>query len=301
MTPEDILAQPANILSQADREFFFDHGYLFPERIIPPDWLERLCAASVALAERSLDESRRTADFEYEEDPAGGPPRLRQIINAVDYHPEFWAYASSLFLTDLVADLVGPDVKFRESAMSYKPPMGAGGFKWHQDLAFYPSSNRSLIMMLHLLDDVTADQGPTRIIPGSHKDELYDHYDEQGTWLGVMGDHDVKRQRIEDAIPITGPPGSILITDTNIVHAAGRNESGRGRPMALTGYQSADTFSLTEIPYLSTHRWEIVRGRPASHAHTEALVMKMPPDWPRYAETRMDNALYAREQGVAAE
>ena len=249
MAPDEILSQPANVLSQAQRECYFSEGYLFLENFLPHASLERLRTTAAELLEQSRDPSGCTADFEFEQDPGGGSPRVRQVLNPVDYHPELWAYASSAPVTELAADLVGPDVKSRESAMNYKPAKGAGGFKWHQDSAFYPSSDFSMLMVLTYLDEVTPDQGPTEVIPGIHGGELYDHHDDAGNWLGVMAKREVARLPTDRAVTFPCPAGSILITSSAIVHAAGRNASDRGRPVFLCGFQAADTFSYVEIPY----------------------------------------------------
>ena len=42
MTPEKILSHKPKALTQAQRQFYFDNGYLLVERIIPQDWVERL-------------------------------------------------------------------------------------------------------------------------------------------------------------------------------------------------------------------------------------------------------------------
>ena len=118
------------------------------------------------------------ADFEFETLPDGSR-RLRQVLCAADYHPDIWDFVSSAPMTSLAADVVGPNVQFRESGISFKFP-GGRGFDWHQDIVFFPSSNRSPIMTLTFVEDVDADMGPTRVIPGSHLGEVYDHYDADG-------------------------------------------------------------------------------------------------------------------------
>ena len=39
MTPEEILACEPRVLSQAQREFYFEHGYVMVESLISADWL----------------------------------------------------------------------------------------------------------------------------------------------------------------------------------------------------------------------------------------------------------------------
>ncbi len=42
MTPEQILARPAKILSDAQRRDYFDKGYVMVASIIPQNWIDRL-------------------------------------------------------------------------------------------------------------------------------------------------------------------------------------------------------------------------------------------------------------------
>ena len=46
MTPEQVLAQPARILSQKQRESYFAKGYLLVENAVPSEWIVRLRAAA---------------------------------------------------------------------------------------------------------------------------------------------------------------------------------------------------------------------------------------------------------------
>jgi ectoine hydroxylase len=293
MTPDQILGHPPIALEQEQRKFFFEQGYLVLDGYLSAPWRERLRAAMDTLRERSKQPEGLSSDFEFEDDPAGGPPRLRQVLCAPDYHDDLWAYASQPPQIDIVADLVGPDVKFREANVAYKPVRG-GGFKWHQDVAFFPHSNMALLMVLTFLDDVTPDQGPTMVVPGSHRGEVYDHFGADGRWLGVIAEGEAARAPIGKAVDLTGPAGTLAILDCGILHGARRNESGRERPVVINGYSAADSVPYAAIPYHSRYRWEIVRVKPARYVHSEDLRLKMPPDWSmraRYHESRMDNAL----------
>jgi len=42
MKPEDVLAIPPRVLSQAQREAYFSEGYILLERIIGDEWLRKL-------------------------------------------------------------------------------------------------------------------------------------------------------------------------------------------------------------------------------------------------------------------
>ena len=291
MTPDEILGHRPRILSQAQREFFFENGYLLVERAIDDARLARLRGAFAAL-ERRGEDSDCPAEFEFETLPDGSR-RLRQVLCAADYHPEVWSFVSSAPMTDLAADVVGPNVQFRESGVSFKSP-GGRGFDWHQDIVFFPSSNRSPIMTLTFVGDVEADMGPTRVIPGSHLGEVYDHYDADGNWLGLISEHVKHRIPEAESVEMTGPAGSVLVTSCGIVHAAGENRAARRRPMVLAGYASADTVSFAGVPYKSRYRWRIVAGEATRAIHSDAQRLKMPPDWDSHQGIRIDN-LYQQQ------
>jgi hypothetical protein len=55
MKPEDILAIPPQVLSQKQREFYFENGYLLLEKIVPDEWLDRLRQVTDEMVERSRE------------------------------------------------------------------------------------------------------------------------------------------------------------------------------------------------------------------------------------------------------
>ena len=66
MTPEDILSHEPRVLSQQQREFYFTHGYLLVERVVPQAWIDRLLEITAEFTEKSraLTESDAVFDLE---------------------------------------------------------------------------------------------------------------------------------------------------------------------------------------------------------------------------------------------
>ena len=66
MSPEEILATPPRVLTQAQRAAYFETGYLMVERLLPDDLLERLRAVTAAFVEesRTVAEPDRKWDLE---------------------------------------------------------------------------------------------------------------------------------------------------------------------------------------------------------------------------------------------
>src|SRR4051794_23244525 len=105
MTPENILAHPPRVLSQAARERYFATGFIAAAGLIPPAWLDRL----IALSDRFIEDSRDVAasNEAYDLGPNHGPahPHVRRMRALVDRHPDFWGFASDSPLADIAADL----------------------------------------------------------------------------------------------------------------------------------------------------------------------------------------------------
>jgi ectoine hydroxylase len=53
MTPEEVLSIKPKILSQRQRELYFENGYILVERLLSQAWIERLRATTDEMIERS--------------------------------------------------------------------------------------------------------------------------------------------------------------------------------------------------------------------------------------------------------
>lgn len=279
MTPEQILRHPARVLTEEQRSFYFREGYLLVEKVIPDDWVERLRAASQAFVERSRGVTRSDTVFDLEPDHRPDAPRLRRVSNPDQHDPVIWEYASRSLLADIVADLVGPDVKFHHGKLNYKWAEGGEEVKWHYDIGFWPHTNYSPLTVGTLLYDCGMEQGPLGVIPRSHERELAPQYDAQGRWIGCLNDADLAREDLSRAVYLTGPAGSITLHNCRTLHGSPRNQSDTGRPLLLFTYASADALPYTVNPIKPEHAETIVRGRRAAWAHHDPRPCPMPPDW----------------------
>jgi ectoine hydroxylase-related dioxygenase (phytanoyl-CoA dioxygenase family) len=279
MTPDDILSNPPLLLSQPQRESYFEKGYLLAERVIPDHLITRLRAATEEMVDRSRALSRSDQAFDLEPGHSAASPRLRRLTSPVEHHPLYWELASTPPLVDLVADLVGPDVKFHHSKLNFKWAAGGEEVKWHQDISYWPHTNYSPLTVGVYLYDCGPDQGPLGVVPGSHAGELFSQYNERGEWVGCLGAEDVARLPVDAAEYLTGPAGSVTVHHCRAVHGSRPNLSDLGRPLLLNVFSSADAFPYTANPLPSRHAGRIVRGSPARWAHHDPRPCLMPPDW----------------------
>src|SRR5690242_8939928 len=231
MTPEQVLAIPPRVLRQEQREFYLREGYLLLERAISEDWILRLRAATEELVDRGRTVTQSDKIYDLEPGHRPDAPRLRRVSNPVEQHPVFWEYISRSPIGDIVADLVGPDVKFHHSKLNFKWKHGGEEVKWHQDITFWPHTNYSPLTIGAYLYDVGPDQGPLGVIPGSHRGELYDQYNAKGQWVGCLSDRDLATIDLSLAKYLHGPAGSVTVHSCRVIHGSQRNMSDLGRPL----------------------------------------------------------------------
>lgn len=282
MTPEQVLACPPRVLTQAQRQFYFSEGYLLLPEIVPAEWIQRLRAATDELIERSRKIAKSDAVWDLEPDHRAEAPRLRRVSAPVDQHPAFWDYVSQSIVGDIVADLVGPDVKFHHSKLNFKWARGGEEVKWHYDISFWPHTNYSPLTVGTYLYDCGMDQAPLQVMPKSHLiDPMFTQYDEQGRWTGCLRASDAAKLDLTKAVALPGPAGSLTLHNCRTLHYSDKNRSDLGRPLLLYALSSADAFPYTVNPIRSSRDQSIIRGQRAQWAHHDPRPCLMPPDWSR--------------------
>lgn len=279
MTPEQILDVPPKVLTQAQRESYFENGYVLLESIVPMDWIEKVRAVTDEMVERSREIAKSDMVFDLEPGHSKDKPRLRRLSSPVEHHPTYWDYASQSVIADIAADLVGPDVKFHHSKLNFKWAEGGEEVKWHQDIQYWPHTNYSPLTIGTYLHDVGEEQGPLGVIPGSHRGELFDEYNDKGQWVGCIDDKDLGRVPLDKAEYLMGPAGSVTVHNCRTVHGSKPNMSDLGRPLLLNIYSAANAFTYTANPLPSRYEGAIVRGKPARWAEHDPRPCQVPPDW----------------------
>jgi ectoine hydroxylase-related dioxygenase (phytanoyl-CoA dioxygenase family) len=279
MKPQDVLAHPANVLTEAQRHAFFDKGFVVLPDYVPEHWLSRLRAAMAELLDRSRAKTESDSIYVLEQGHSPSNPRLHRVSSPQDQHPTFWEFMTDPVMTDFASDVVGPDVKFHHAKLNVKSGKGSAGFSWHQDIPAWPHTDFSPVTIGIYIDGCTAEQGPLTVAEGSHAGPLFSMYDDAGNYvvkirdseLGWLGEDRIRR--------LTGVPGTTLLLNCRAVHGSAPNKAETARPLLLPVYSSADSFAYTPSPIPSPHQGDIVRGKPARFASFDTRPVEMPPDW----------------------
>ncbi|MEU9759819.1 phytanoyl-CoA dioxygenase family protein [Streptomyces sp. NPDC047985] len=160
-------------------------------------------------------------------------------------------------LLGLAEELLGEPVYVYQFKVNMKQPGEGAAWPWHQDFAFWNREDGmpadKAVNIAVLLDDVHQENGPLRIIPGSHRQGLIDS-ETDGTPGGSGGDwrkhvsadleHTVPDKRAEDLAQelgttlVTGRAGSLYAFHPTIVHASSNNLSPDRRALLLVTYNA---------------------------------------------------------------
>ena len=277
MTPEKILSYSPQVLTQAQREDYFENGYIKVENLIPEETLIELQGVIAKVLDESRKETKSGSIFDLGPGHSSEIPVLRRLKKPDDYDEVFWSFASGL-IADVAADLAGPDVVFHHSKLNFKWNDGNDDVKWHQDVQFFPHTNYNVFTIGCYLNDTGMENGPLGVIPGSHQEKLYDLYQGED-WTGCLNDADADSLSMKDVEYLTGGAGSITIHNCRTLHFSPPSQSVEPRPLLLNCYTSADAKPYTPHPDPSSHAFSLVRGNPARWADHDPRPCLIPPDW----------------------
>ena len=278
MTPEEILSHPARVLSQAQREHYFEHGFVGVESLVPDDLLTRLQAVTQDFVDQSRQVTSSGDVFDIGPGHSADTPVLRRLKKPDDRHDEYWGFARGL-MADVAADLVGPNVTFHHSKLNFKWFDASDTVKWHQDIQFFPHTNYNVLTIGCYLADTDMTNGPLAVVKGSHDDPLFDQYDADGNWTGMLSDEDAATVDMGRVEYLTGPAGSITIHNARALHYSPASKSPMPRPLLLNCYSAGDAKAYTPHPDPSSHAYATVRGETVRWAQHDPRPCQIPPDW----------------------
>ncbi len=234
------------------------------------NWVEESRAHAKAYGE-TYDKRPR---FDVEPGHSADHPALRRVASPTELAEDYWDVVTNSAMTEMIADLVGNDLRFHHSKINSKLPKTATTVKWHQDFTFDPHSNDDLITALLFMDDVTEENGPLQIVPGTHKGPLHSLW-QDGIFTGAI-DATTSADLEAQSTNATGPAGSVCLMHARLAHASAANHSDKPRTLFISAIAAADAIPLAPIPLPSIHMGKIIRGREPGRIRSIPFEMEMP-------------------------
>ena len=219
---------PTRGLAQDDVDAFWRDGYLCVANAVSSEQLAALRAQLDAWVEESRAHAGpygETFDgrprFDVAPSHCAQAPALRRVDNPQCVAEVYARVAFDSRLTDMVADLIGPNVKFHHAKINAKLPGNETRVEYHQDFAYTPHTNDDLITALLLLDDMDSSNGPLRVVSGSHVEGVKSLWDGD-TFTGKV-DGATAAECEARAATLTGAAGSVCLMHTNLLHGSAEN------------------------------------------------------------------------------
>lgn len=217
-------------------------GFLLVENAVPPDMLARLRSVTLDLIEQSRQVTQNNDVYDLDTGHSKSTPRLNRIKTPHDVHDVYKEYLRSDALLGLIQPLLGEHIRMNNSKLNAKAAQGGAPVEWHQDWSFYPHTNDDLLAVGVMLSDIGLEDGPLRMIPGSHKEPVLSHFND-GVYCGAINPED-KAARLEDAVSITGKAGALSIHHVRTTHGSAPNLGKHPRLLLLYELAAADAWPI---------------------------------------------------------
>ena len=268
-------------LTQAQKDKFWKDGCLVVEDAVSPAMLDALRADFGAWVEESRAHTQdygETMDgrprFDLQPGHTSDQPGLRRVQSPEEVSEVYADAMRSSKMADYCAELLGPNIRFHHGKVNSKLPGTATKVKFHQDFPFEPMTNDDMITCLLFIDDVTLENGPLEVVPGTHKGPLYSHW-HNGVFTGAVSD-DVFEEHKENIEKCTGKAGSVCLMHASLLHGSAPNLSDGPRTLYITTFYAEDAIELSPNHLPSTLTHELVRGEVTGRVRCTPYEMQLP-------------------------
>ncbi len=269
------------VLTQQQKDDFWRDGYLVVEDAVSAETLKNLRRVFEGWVEDSRAHDKdygETLDgrgrFDLEPGHSAKNPALRRVQSPEEVSEEFANVMRTGRSVEMCADLIGPNLKFHHGKINSKLPGAATQVKFHQDFTFQPMSNDDLVTCLLFMDDVTLENGPLEVVPGSHKGPLYSLW-QNGKFTGAVADYIVEENK-EKIVKCTGEAGSVCLMHSSLLHGSAPNRSHKPRTLYITTYYAEDAIELSPNALPSRFTHELVRGKHTGRVRCSSYEMELP-------------------------
>ena len=253
------------ILSQNQKKQFWTDGFLLVENAINDRQLENLKKTFLDWVNDSRNyktDYGETMDgrprFDLQPGHSSDVPGLRRIQSPEEISEVFADVMRNGRSVDMCAELIGQGIRFHHGKVNSKLPGTATKVNFHQDFPFEPMTNDDMITCLLFIDDVTLENGPLEVVPGTHKGPLYSHW-HNGIFTGSVSD-EILAEHEDKIIRCTGKAGSVCLMHASLLHGSAPNLSNKSRTLYISTYYAEDAVELSPNHLPSTLTHELVRG-----------------------------------------
>lgn len=286
------------MLTQEQFDFYNENGYIGVEAVLTDEEVNALRRVTDEFVEKSREVTAHTDIFDLEPGHTAANPRVRRIKNPGLYHTVYDSTLRHPKILDIVAQLIGPGIRYNGHKLNMKYPEFGSPVEWHQDWAFYPHTNDDLLAVGVVIDDMTVENGALMILPCSHKGPTLNHH-QNGAFVGAVTEPNFTS---EGAVPVELKAGGITLHHVRALHGSAPNTSDKPRRLLLFQYCAVDAWPLKGIPDWDSFNEFIIRGEPTNQPRMVAAPVRMPEPYSEKkgsiyeVQSLLENPLYAKQQ-----
>jgi ectoine hydroxylase len=191
-----------------------------------------------------------------------GSHRSNEVFRRLAYHPR---------LVEPAMQILGSQVYVYQFKINAKTAFTGDIWEWHQDYIFWLKEDgmptERVVNAIVFLDEVTEFNGPLFVVPGSHKEGVFDIpsreeneklpeiYKDNAAWItNLTADlkYSLNKEVITDLIKRRGiaapkgPEGSVLFFHCNLVHGSTSNISPFSRVNVIISFNSIDNIPVSD-------------------------------------------------------
>jgi len=243
---------PLFTLTEAQKKFYHDNGYLIGlPAIYTPEEMRRINAELPPLL-ALLKPGESTKDIR-------------------EWHEEslyLYDIAMNPKILDLVEGILGPDFYLWASNFFIKDPHTTAIVGWHQDAYYWPMAPQGRTVTVWLaFDDVDAENGAMKIIPGSHVSGIIKHKRSTQTDSVLTLELERGSFREDTAVQFRLKAGEVSLHDDRAVHGSPANPSDRRRAGLTLRYSTTDV--KNDLGVNPNFKAYLARGADAFHHNPE--------------------------------
>jgi phytanoyl-CoA hydroxylase len=228
--------------AERDAAFYRENGYLIVENFFDRATVDACLAEGTKICRGAYGplDGLQSSSPEQSDDEV-----LERYITCSIAHklsPLFGKLIADDRIAALMPRLIGPNVKGLHSQFFIKHA-GMPGNGWHQDEAFVPTRDRSLLTAWIALDEATIENGCLRFLPGSHRaGVIYPRRRHNDPTIDREEETYGFPQSLDEAVSIELTPGSAVFFNGYLVHSSFQNVRTSGfRRALLYTYASAES------------------------------------------------------------
>jgi ectoine hydroxylase-related dioxygenase (phytanoyl-CoA dioxygenase family) len=231
--------------------FFRQMGYFKLPELLPMEYVQQMRKAVL----HNMNEKIAPYRCDNQE-------RIIRIDNIIGREPIFQEVFTSPFILEPLISLIGPNIELVRNRHNHAT-INLKGFpapRLHRDVLQW---SRPLVTVILYLEAATIENGCTYLIPGSHFFPFVGTPNNGGTWID---EHSIYADLINQSLPVPMPEGGVLLFDSLIFHAPGKNTTESTRMIAAMAYHSVDELSGKDDPKLMLVNGErLYRGNDTYH------------------------------------